>query len=177
MREMTQPELHTCDEDRCIEVQGPVQCKFKRVPGREVCPRHALGNQRKEDIFLELDASEYHRALAQRILDSRNSQNLDDEVGTLMVTLERTLTKCTDDTSLLIHAKEISDLVNSIEKLKKSNLAMKKELGQLMSEAQAKEFTAKIFNILVDEVSALGPELSTPLLEKVADRFRDAITK
>lgn len=175
MREMIRPEPHTCDEDRCIEVRGKVQCPNKRVPGKEVCPQHDVGYKGKQDIFLELDQSEYHRSLAQRILDSRNSQNLDDEVGTLMVTLERTLMQCKDDTSLLIHAKEISDLVNSIEKLKRSNMAMKKELGQLMSEAQAKEFTAKIFNILVDEVTALGPEISTPLLEKVADRFRETL--
>jgi hypothetical protein len=128
--------------------------------------------------------------MAKRIAEAslgKGGSNLDDETGTTMMMLERILKTCTDDKSIFARSKEITDIISTLEKLKRTNLALKKELKELITEDDARKILTMLHTVVVEEVElyfnrlkANNPELvldSKELLENISDSFADTYIK
>lgn len=122
--------------------------------------------------YLELDATEWQRKLALRIHETAaRSNNLDDEIGVLSVTLERVLQE-SEGQSLTLISDHVMAITDKLEKLKRANYKMKKDNKQLITEAEAKQLGSALLNVVVKEVNTLSNEAEAKkIIEKISDEF------
>lgn len=194
MLQATLPEKATTEEEQCQGSTPKGQCVYAKLPGREYCRLHAgasivSATEIARTTYLELDQTEYQVQMAKRIAEAslgKGGSNLDDETGTLMMALERILKTCTTDTMLFAKSKEITDMINTLEKLKRTNLVLKKELKELITEDEARKILTMLHTVVVEEVNAYFSKLkstngydldSKELLENIADSFADTYIK
>ncbi len=180
---ITQENLVTAnpeDPNRCTGVTHTGnQCKYLAEAGGR-CRLHAYGLalRKNEPSNYEIAHEEFRKRFERtRALAPKTCR---DEEGILTVMLETVLGDVLKEDSLISRSGEIINLIASIRELKKTNFAIEKDLGDLMTKEQAMEFALKLLDTVMEEVAQFNMAYEEkhgeapdfyPILEKLADKL------
>ena len=143
------------DPDRChgFDIQKSEQCRNKKLAGN-FCGRHqGKWIQRVEELK---KCSDYRLQVWQQRVDefaeSKQAKSLKGEIGILRLTLESILTKCQDQTDIILYASKIGDMVSRIERVVISCDRLETKMGMTLDKAAALSFASQIINVVSQHV-------------------------
>lgn len=164
-----------CDEDpeRCENVDGHGQCRYKRAKPSAFCPRHggnqALAAQEKEKIR-NYQLGKW-RTRVNQFADNPEVKSLREEIGILRMMLETVLGKCQDENDLLIYCGKIQELVGQIQKVVAECHRLEERTGVLLDKQTILTLADTIVKIIADHV--VDPDI----LEMVGAKMVDVVAQ
>jgi hypothetical protein len=187
--------LYPCKPDDELRCQGDGtgaegQCRFlsisgmkrddligDQVPDSNKCPKHG-GTEIK--LKEQRRLHDYELGIWQTRLDnlaeSSNVKNLRGEIGILRLLMERTLTSCTDPTTLMISAPRLADLAVKLEKVVSSCDRLETKAGLILDEQGAIRFAISVSNIIkkylpdTADIKNVLSEINQALLEATNEK-------
>lgn len=177
MRQTTPMQLAEQEEDRCLHGN----CPYEKEPEGTYCKLHQGNRQtsltaKKKVTEYELAETEYLQELNRAITSKGHDpqrHSLRKEIGITEVLIQNTLNKAKDSTSLLILKDELINLLTCIERLKKTDLQMSKDTGDLISSDEVMGLARQLLTVVTDNLLPLtktNPEVQKAL-ERIADDF------
>lgn len=151
MVKVTEPD----DPNRCQGTCSAGQCPYKAVPGGTHCMRCG-GNKQLDKI--EKDSTDMYRvdiykARIARMKSNDEVKSLSNEVAILRMLMEEKLRTCQDNTTLMLNAASIGDLVMKIDKVVVSCHKLEKNLGQHLDKSALIQFAGEIVALIGSTVT------------------------
>ncbi len=141
-------------ERRCQGMAKGDQCWFYAVEEGTHCMMHG-GNKQLESrrkAGLKNYQLTMFRAQLDRHAGSSHIKDLRDEIGILRFVLETRLSKCKDETDLILQSGPIADLVLKIDKLVSSCHRLEGSMGELLDKTSILQFANVVVSIIGDEL-------------------------
>lgn len=159
------------DPERCQNNNGTVQCRYKAIPGKNVCRIHVASSARVEEVQSTRNyrIAKYQMRL-EEFADNPQMKSLREEIGLLRIVLEEVWNSCNGDSNKVIaSSNKIADLVTRVEKLVKSCHHLEKSTGALLDKAAAQQMMGRVLSIITEHIE------DTEIIGKIADEIVKAI--
>lgn len=138
------------DPNRCQGVGSQGQCWNLAADRAQMCMMHGGNMQQNKAIQEDRDMYQVdmYRARIARQKGHPEVKSLTNEIALLRMMLEEKLRSCTDNTTLLLHAASISELIMKIDKLVNSCHKLEKNMGLHLDKAVLLQFSAEIVALI-----------------------------
>lgn len=175
----TQPEIHRKvdddDPNRCQAVNNQGQCHNIAVPGGKVCMVH--GGNRQDDANKLAAIKNYRltkwKSRVDDFADNPNVKSLREEVGITRLQLEELMSKCENNTDLLMYSDRIAKLITQIQGLVLSCQKLEEKAGTMLDKTQLFVIAEAIVVIISDHVT--DPDALSIISGKIADTLTKSI--
>ncbi len=159
--------------NRCQNVSDAKgQCVYEAVDGGTNCLSH--GGNKQLEAQRNKSMRNYRLTQWQAKLQSKSESSgikgLREEIGILRIIMEERLNMCKDETDLMLHSAQISDLAMKLERLVTSCHKLEGSMGQLLDKAALLQFAALVIEIIGTEL-----EGQDNLMNTIADKICAAV--
>lgn len=136
-------------------------CALRAVPGSKYCGIH--GNSPQPESLYKFEKSKIALRLAE-IRKHPDSQNLEVELGLIRHLLENIINKCNDEMDFIQNSGQITQLVDKIQLLLKTNVHVGQVTKQLLS-------IEEVVTIAQQLVSIVSEYVDLDDLQEISERF------
>lgn len=161
------------DPDRCqaIGANGD-QCRFLRTEHSDKCRMHGgmQDEARAEKQSLHAYRLAKYQARVGELATDPRVLSLRGEIGIARMTLERVVSRCRDDSDLLLRANQITTMVAQLERLIGTAAKLESKLGQLLDRAT-------LSRLCDDLVAVISDHVQSEQLAVVADAVTAAVAR
>lgn len=153
--------------ERCEGTTANGPCPYNKAEGTRFCVMHGSNSgriARNEEVRRNYRLQRWQQRVNE-FADSDQVKSLREEVGILRMMLEEMLTKCTDQTELLLYSHRISDLVMKIERMVISCDKLENKMGMLLSKRAVLQLAGTYVNIINTHITDVD------ILEKISEEM------
>lgn len=159
---------------RCQSIGGGGQCPFEAVNGTQYCPRHQGSNKGDRESRRKYTSAKWMEKIGYQSTNPEIKE-LNEEIGILRMLVSSKLDACQDETELLMHSQQLTNLVREIGVLNEKWHKIQMQTNAVMDRTQALDFVQSIGEIIGEHIKHY-PD-SSDILTKISNAMIDDLNR